>query len=170
MTTWFTSDLHLGHANILKYTNRPWTTVEEMDEAIVENWNNVVGKTDRVFVLGDVYLCRRDRAMELLSRLRGNKHLVWGNHDRQLRKQPSNLFVSAEWISNTSIDGIPIIMCHFPMRSWDRMHYGSVMLHGHTHGGMAPIRNSIDVGIDSPYVLPEIPYRPFSWEEIKAAL
>ena len=77
---WFTSDLHFGHRNILKFCKRPWDTVEEMDEGLIQNWNRVVGKDDLVFNLGDFAFATNGRWKELLSQLNGHHYLILGNH------------------------------------------------------------------------------------------
>lgn len=78
----FTSDLHFGHQNIIKFCNRPWETTEEMDEALIKNWNSVVKEDDIVFDLGDFAFAPNWRWKEILSRLNGKHYLILGNHDR----------------------------------------------------------------------------------------
>ncbi len=81
--TFFTADLHLGHKNIMKYCDRPWETVEEMNAALVERWNSVVGPDDTVWVLGDLTLKQPSVYKDLFLSLNGsNKYLIAGNHDR----------------------------------------------------------------------------------------
>jgi len=82
MGLWFTADLHLGHANIIRYCRRPFRDVADMDEAIVLGWNGVVGADDDVWVLGDFAMGTLDRSLPIGRRLNGTKHLVVGNHDR----------------------------------------------------------------------------------------
>lgn len=80
-----TSDTHFGHHGVTKFLRddgsklRPWDTIEEMDEALVENWNKVVRPQDKVYHLGDVVINRR--AIPTLGRLNGEKILIKGNHD-----------------------------------------------------------------------------------------
>lgn len=83
MGIYVTADLHLGHANIIKYCDRPFATVDEMNETIIEKWNYLVRDEDVVYVLGDMALCSRSKVETLIARLRGYKVLVMGNHDRQ---------------------------------------------------------------------------------------
>jgi calcineurin-like phosphoesterase family protein len=80
--TWFTADLHLGHRNIIDYCNRPFATVEQMNETIVARWNERVAPEDTAWLLGDVAMGRLDKTLPLLARLNGRKYLVAGNHDR----------------------------------------------------------------------------------------
>ena len=82
--TFFTSDLHFGHKNILKFTKpRPFATIEEHDQAIIDNWNSVVNQNDTVYVLGDIAMNTDPDVLEnYLERLNGHKRLILGNHDR----------------------------------------------------------------------------------------
>ena len=77
----FTSDLHFGHSNIIQYEHRPFADVNDMDKALIANWNSVVGKHDTVFVLGDISFYGHEKTEHLVRQLRGTKHLVMGNHD-----------------------------------------------------------------------------------------
>lgn len=81
---YFTSDLHFGHKNIIKYEDRPFSSVEEMDEFLIYKWNSKVGKNDEVYILGDFGFVSGTRANELLDRLNGKKFLIKGNHDSMI--------------------------------------------------------------------------------------
>ena len=78
---YYIGDLHFGHKKVLEFDNRPFETFEEMNETIIENWNNVVTKNDDVYILGDMFW-KNDLAEDIMSRLNGNKYLILGNHDR----------------------------------------------------------------------------------------
>lgn len=79
---WVIADLHFGHTNVIKYSNRPFVDVEQMNAGLIKNWNNVVSKDDTVYVLGDFTLNRKlDLIREWCGKLNGNKVLVMGNHD-----------------------------------------------------------------------------------------
>lgn len=78
-----TSDQHFGHSNIIKYENRPYNNVEEMDSGIISKWNNVVSKNDKVFILGDFSFYNKEKTKEILDLLHGTKILVIGNHDKR---------------------------------------------------------------------------------------
>lgn len=154
--TWFTSDTHFGHANVIKYCNRPFADVETMDAMLVENWNATVGAKDEVFVLGDFALCHPKRVEELVKTLRGRIHMVWGNHDKFRDNQAvAKLFVSnadlLEIRTRTPADEVQhITLCHFPLLSWAKSHHGSWNLHGHCHGNLAPRQAlQLDVGVDA---------------------
>lgn len=76
------SDTHFNHTNIIKYCNRPFNSVEEMNKTIIDNWNSVVSDEDTVFFLGDFCLGKREDVIAFGKQLKGHKILVMGNHDR----------------------------------------------------------------------------------------
>lgn len=81
----FTSDLHFGHENVLRFDSRPFATVEEMDSELIRRWNAKVGRGDLVYVLGDmIWKSRNDDAPALIRSLNGQIILIKGNHDRFL--------------------------------------------------------------------------------------
>ncbi|MGU3479166.1 metallophosphoesterase [Methylobacterium sp. D48H] len=156
MAVFFTADLHLGHASLITGDvgrTRPFTSIEEHDEAIIARWNETVtSNSDDVYVLGDFALGLDAEALErAFRRLRGRKHLVVGNHDpkRTLRlawsSQPTDLRRLAVDAGDRRYD---LTLCHYPMRAWSRVHHGALHLYGHTHGGLPGTRRSADVGVD----------------------
>lgn len=169
MTTYFTSDLHFGHANIIKYSNRPFASVREMDEALIANRNKRVHPTDTIYILGDVFFCDIDKGEEIVNRLNGNKLLIMGNHDKQLNKHRDRMSAHFKYLPalyETYIEGIHVSMCHYPMLVWNKSHHGAFMLHGHSHGSAQYPRDGriMDVGVDCHA------YAPVSWEAIKNKL
>lgn len=129
----YTSDLHIGHQNCIKFDNRPFSTLEEMHDTIVENWNSVVKKDDDVYILGD-YAWRNEIGLEILKKLKGKKHLILGNHDKineHMRKE----FVSIEQIKIVKDGEKYVVLCHFPMAHWQGADYGYIHLFGHIHSG-----------------------------------
>lgn len=87
MGMWFTADTHFGHANVIRYCQRPFSTVQEMDEAIIDNWNRLVGSDDTVYHLGDFTLAGQEKASQYFSLLNGKISVVPGGHDKKwLRK------------------------------------------------------------------------------------
>ncbi len=166
MTVWFTSDLHIDHKNILEYSKRPFKNVDEMNEALVKNWNDRVQPGDRVYCLGDFCLGQENRAVMFAKRLNGQKYLIYGNHDKRLRK---NKEFNAQWIWQKDLDTIEvgsqkIVICHFPMLVWNGSHRGYYSLHGHSHGSLPEDPHALrtDVGVDV------WNYYPVSFEEIQA--
>ena len=84
---YFTSDLHFWHKNAIEYTSRPFATVEEMNEKLIEYWNKTIHPNDEVYILGDVTMVRPGRAMEIIAQLKGRKYLLMGNHDYFAREK-----------------------------------------------------------------------------------
>lgn len=150
--TFFTSDLHFFHNNIIGYCNRPYTSVEQMNRALVDNWNSVVDYTDTVWVLGDVSFGRPDETAHLLRQLKGTKYLVMGNHDRKGKCEKLKWldhFTGVYDYVRLKVDDMRFVLCHFPFRSWER---GYVNLHGHMHS--SPDKpysgwKQYDVGVDN---------------------
>lgn len=152
----FISDTHFGHKNIIRYCDRPFADFEEMDAAIVDNWNNVVGDTDVVFHLGDLALGPSDRWDAILKSLNGYKIFIVGNHDRiflgekerQREKWEEKYY---EWFDEvydnftglTLADGTVVNLSHFPYngdshgeeryREFRLVDDGTPLVHGHTH-------------------------------------
>lgn len=155
---WFTADTHLGHTNIIRYCNRPFKTVEEMDEAIINNWNAVVDKWDDVYHLGD--FCFKGRGPKYYrEKLNGYIHLVWGNHDR--KSQFGSAFHGKTPLTTIKVRGISITLCHYAMRVWNKSHFDAWHLYGHSHGCLEAVGKSLDVGVDGH------DFRPWPFEEVK---
>jgi len=161
-TVWFTADLHFGHKNIIKYCDRPFSSVEEMDEYIVNMWNSCVGHNDEVFILGDVSLAGYKNGAELyFDRLSGSITVVPGGHDRKWIKELRKMdrmeqYSDSGWrihieqpLCYRRLNGFDVVMCHYPMRTWHQSHRGSIQLHGHSHGKLEPLENQYDVGLDN---------------------
>jgi len=159
MAVWFTADTHFGHTNIIKHCRRPFSSVEEMDETLVRNINTRVAATDTLYHLGDFAFRGKDPA-EYRGRIRCRTIvLVLGNHDPQtldgavkpafaahFRSVHSLLRIKVEVASAPQL----VVLCHYAMRIWDRAHYGSWHLFGHSHGGLPDDQSvrSWDVGVD----------------------
>ena len=131
--TYFTSDQHFGHFNIIRLSRRPFKTVEEMDETMVERWNAKVRDDDTVYVLGDLFF-RTATVEPILKRLKGHKHLMLGNHDGSWtdRVKLADYFESVQTLKEGTVDGRLITMCHYPMLSYPQARRG-YMVYGHIH-------------------------------------
>ena len=167
MTDFFTADLHLGHANILKYTDRgEWfPSIGVHDEGVVEDWNKTVSQGDLVYLIGDVGWRRSSRQqvrlVELVSRLNGRKVLLHGNHDRiRDGSDLAGCFVERYDYKELDIrdEDAPggkqhVSLFHYPISSWNRKHHGAWMFHGHSHsndpGLYSPRMARVDVGVDA---------------------
>lgn len=130
--TYLSSDWHLYHKNIIRYCNRPFSSVEEMNEALIENHNSVVRPNDTFFHLGDFAFAGSDEIRKALKRMNGKKIFLKGNHDR------ASNFVGLvddfvpDWFGK--IGGMNVHMYHYPVASWNGAFHGTIHLHGHSHG------------------------------------
>lgn len=154
----FTADEHYGHKNIIKYTGRPFSSVEEMDEAMIKNHNEVVGKGDTVFHLGDFcpFKTLEDVNRVYMPRLNGAHIFLMGSHDQWLLRRRDNAPYIIERMFNEQF----IVMCHYAMRTWARSHYNAFQIYGHSHGKLAPVGKQHDVGVDNNK------FFPVSFEEL----
>ncbi len=161
MTTWFTSDHHFGHRNIIDYCNRPFDSVEQMNEELVQSWNNIVSSSDTVYYLGDFSLKRS--AMEAYApRLNGHKILIAGNHDTC---HPSNH--GGKWdhlsIYRKYFDDVleeyaweDCMLHHMPFFDESDHRFaeyrpiadGRILIHGHVHQRWICNGRQINVGVD----------------------
>ena len=161
----FTSDQHFCHANIIKYCNRPFSSVEEMNEGLITNWNSVVKQQDTVYIVGDVIFAKDISIAEsIFKRLHGSKVLIAGNHDKHMLKQERfrALFQSVHQLLEIKIGTQDITLCHYAMRVWNKSHHSAYHLYGHSHGSMPddPHSLSIDVGVDCHN------YTPISFDQV----
>lgn len=166
----FTSDTHFFHKNIIKYSNRPYVSVNDMNEAMIANWNKQVRPTDTVFHLGDFAFATYSQMKSILGRLNGEKHLILGNHDTLIDSNRRSfvgqgLFSSIQEYYELRHTGYPLIcLFHYGQRVWNGSHRGSIMLYGHSHGSLPPHGKSVDVGVDCKEISSE--YRPYSLTEV----
>ncbi|WP_088348277.1 MULTISPECIES: metallophosphoesterase family protein [Rhodomicrobium] len=162
MAVFFTSDTHFGHQAIIHLKKRGFASASEMDESLIANWNAVVGPGDTVYHLGDFSYRNTRSGADYLDALNGTIHLIEGNHDQEMLKQDAARFASISQISVIEPHGQLIVLCHYPMREWDRAWRGSWHLFGHVHGRLdsEPLGYSLDVGVDSH------DFRPWSFGEI----
>jgi calcineurin-like phosphoesterase family protein len=146
LATFFTSDHHFGDARRLGIDRRPFSSRDAMDAAMIETWNAVVRPGDDVWHLGDFARTGAHAAL-ILAQLQGRKHLIAGNND-----PPETLALTA-WASvaqyaEMEVDGLGLVLCHYPFRTWNGMHRGRLNLHGHSHGRLKPMTRQYDVGVD----------------------
>lgn len=157
----YISDLHLGHKNIIKLCNRPFETIEDMDDTIINNWNNVVKNGDTVYIVGD-FACKTDDIEKYLERLKGNKILIIGNHDSKivndlsLHKYFANIVPYLEIHSNMK----NITLFHYPMLEWKSsrkvdLNKLGYLIFGHIHNSikteyeyLTSLPNALNAGVD----------------------
>jgi calcineurin-like phosphoesterase family protein len=179
----FISDLHIGHKNVIKFDGRPFQDVDEMHHKLIQNWNSVVGDDDIVYFLGDLSFTRDELTKWFIYSLKGKIHFIMGNHDKyksiskfgrweKIYEYGTEIGVKDEGsISSRGSQGYQkIIMSHYPILSWNKSHYGSWHIHGHTHGSLIKSnqeyykRKVIDVGCNC------IDYTPISYQEVKSIM
>lgn len=165
MATWFTSDTHFGHARIIGLAHRPFSSVREMDEALIRAWNERVQLNDVVWHIGD-FSFEQDagRIDEIFSRLNGEKHLIVGNHDEDNEATMTLPWASTSVLAAPKIDGEYVALCHYPMKTWPKARKGAIHLHGHMHGRLKGSARSLDVGVDA------WGFKPASLAEIRQRL
>lgn len=159
---WFTSDPHFLHPKIVDICGRP-ISKEDHDEWLISRLNSKVKKTDTIYFLGDISMASKEKTEKILHRLHGNKILIPGNHDDNIKT--STLFSEIKMIkdftfNSESYPNIHIVLCHYPIASWNRKVHGSWHLHGHTHARFQNSGLSFDVGVDAQN------YYPISLEEV----
>lgn len=168
--TFFTSDHHFGHANILEYCGRPYDNVQDMNEDLVDRWNSRIKPSDSVYVIGDLCLGKLSRSLEYVKYLNGVITLIIGNHDKPFktlgdkRERCIQIYLDAGVQSvidgpiNIFIDKYNVTLCHFPYKgdsqegdrfSEYRPKGNNILLHGHTHGKWRTNKRMIDIGVDS---------------------
>ncbi len=134
--TFVISDTHWHHANIIKYCNRPFHTVHEMDEVMIKNWNKVVKPEDKVYHLGDVYFPKKEPSDWLFNRLNGTKVLILGNHDNG--KDQSLLKCFKRVYSYRILPNFDVILSHIPIHESSMPGRVKLNIHGHTHEKGSP--------------------------------
>ena len=162
---YFTADTHIFHTNIVKHCpDRPYPemNVEKAhDEWLIDLWNSKIEKQDIVYIVGDFAFGNKIMVTKLLGKLRGQKHLILGNHDASSSKL-TNYFESMTQIKDLSFKksvysflkkDFDLALCHYPLVSWNRKNYGACMVHGHCHGRVDDYNVKtgdlrVDVGID----------------------
>jgi len=177
MSVWFTSDWHFGHRNILTLgEGRPWATIEEHDQALVDSHNSLVSPDDVVFVLGDVAMGDINISLQRCAAMLGRKYLLCGNHDRptmcpEVKRQDwidrykvDGGFVDVQTVNQfpiTLLDGYTVIASHYPFagesvegrpdRFTDRRPIDDLehwLVHGHVHRSWKVNGRQINVGVD----------------------
>lgn len=165
---WFTSDTHFGHANIIGYSQRPYRDVAQMNDELVDAWNDRVRPDDEIWHLGDVVMGKAEQTLPIISRLHGRKYLVPGNHDRcwtghrktgdWAAKYTAAGFTLLDNQSPLELAGRQVLTCHFPYAgdSHDTDRYaehrpvdrGQWLIHGHVHEKWRQRGRQINVGVD----------------------
>ena len=178
---WFTADSHHGHSNIIKYTGRPYTCAEHMDQDLIHKWNSVVGEHETIYHLGDFCLGGEKDADRIFNQLNGVIHVLYNPQHHDRRWLPPCLDSLHRYTSRSGYrvkfelpqltleipeygDRQALVLSHWPMYRWDRSHYGSWHVFGHCHGKLKLDLRAMDVGVDCNN------YTPVSLEEVARRL
>ena len=155
----YTSDLqlHISHTNICKFTNRKLFTSQELhDQWLVDLHNKQVTSSDLVYILGDLSFGKYEHTKEILQAMQGQKIAIKGNHDNEqhLNKLAKEGIIQGwKLYDEITIQETKACLFHFPILVWNKQHYGSWHLFGHSHGSLTPSGKCLDVGLDSAYNL-----------------
>ena len=135
---YYISDLHIGHKNAIRFDERPFADIDDMEREIVRRWNEKVGADDDVYILGDVFYRYKGNRADFLKRLGGRLHLIVGNHDFEILKNEASLgcFESVDKLRQIVDDGRRVVMCHYPIISWNMKHFGAYHVYGHVHANI----------------------------------
>lgn len=165
-TVWLTSDTHFGHAKRMP-DERGFASIEEHDEALIENWNKRVRKNDMVFHLGDVGIASTTYILECVAKLNGRKHLITGNHDQvwpghrdahKHQKRWLEHFDSVQAYGTRRVGKQRVMLAHLPYvgdhtpepryQEFRLPNTGSLLIHGHVHDKWLTRGNQVNVGVD----------------------
>ena len=135
MKIYYIADPHFGHENSIHLNNRPFSNLDEMEQTLIANWNQKVSGNDTIYILGDLFFKNKKPFEWYLKQLKGRKHLIIGNHDGKLLKDPeiNSYFESISHYQEIRDGYTRCILCHYPMLEWNGFFRGSLMIHGHTH-------------------------------------
>ena len=171
----FSGGHHFFHKNVIKFCNRPFTDVREMNNCMINNWNSIVRNDDTVFYLGDFSFGGQKVTQAMLERLNGKKFICLGDHDQIISKKCRNYFEAVEDMIFLTVESqnklYGIFMTHWLSKTWPKSHYGSYHCHGHSHSGMDQYAQKegkiVDVGVDNVSKYKPGFYGPISFEEIQ---
>ena len=162
---WFTADFHLSHKNIIKYCNRPFKSIEEMDDTILRNLKKSVKSDDILYFLGDLTF-KKETAIVFFDMLEGIEiHYIIGNHDsNEVINIARQFCASVSSLTDIYLHEQPITLCHYAMRIWNKSHFNAWQLFGHSHGRLDSIGKQYDVGVDTNN------FHPISFENLIAVM
>jgi calcineurin-like phosphoesterase family protein len=163
MNNWFTSDFHLSHNNILKYCNRPFSSIEEMDETILNNLSSVLKTGSLLYFLGDLSFNKNsiNRFFDLTDSMKVQVHFVFGNHDYRNKRIIEERAVWSGDLKAIKVNNQDLTITHYAMMVWPKSHFNSWNLYGHSHCNLKANGKQLDVGVDGHN------FMPYSFEEIK---
>lgn len=154
----FTADEHYFHKNIIKYCNRPFKDLDEMNEEQIKRHNLIVGNNDTTIHIGDFLFGKKSRANQIIPELNGKHIFIQGSHDKWLQG------TNTSQIFSMKLGTTLIVCCHYAMLVWPKSHFNSWLLFGHSHNCLEGFGKSFDVGVDGNN------FYPYSEEEIRSIM
>ena len=121
---YYIADMHFGHENVIRFDDRPFADTEQMDEVLIQNWNERVTADDTVYVLGDAFWKNEENSIRIMQRLQGHKHLIQGNHDR-VKGKLRPYWESIEQHAEINDENRLVILSHYPILFYKNQHYGA---------------------------------------------
>lgn len=176
---YFIGCTHFYHKNVIRFDNRPFKDIDEMNYELITRWNSVINKNDIVYHLGDLSFSNVELTKQITDQLNGRIHFIMGNHDRmrdiiklnrfeRVYEYGTEIWIKDEDLNKDKQIGYQqMILSHYPILSWNREHYGSWMGHSHCHGSLMKSnpeyykRKVIDLGSNN------IDYTPISYLQVK---
>lgn len=159
----FIADSHFGHERIIQICNRPFESLEEMHNKMIEKWNNKVSNEDTVYILGDLsFKMSKQDIIKILKQLNGKKVLLKGNHDKYVGQRDfDECFEKVCDYLQVNQDKQQIILSHYPIIDYAGMYYGAKMIYGHIHNKYIPHKDMYCVSAEC------VNYEPVTIEEIE---
>lgn len=165
MSVYYTSDTHFHHKNVIQLSNRPFESIEEMNEMFIDNWNKTVNRNDTVYHLGDFALGGTTKWEDILTRLKGKIHLVLGNHDdKKVVNKVAHHFASIDLMVEKKIDKQHLFLFHYPIDIG--LTPNAYSIHGHIHERPSRLVNQINVGVDSDFTREKVGFGNLIPEEM----
>ena len=177
---YFIADNHFGHANVIKFDERKFKDVEEMDSTMKERWNRRVKAEDEVYILGDISFSSSSETESLLKTLNGEKILITGNHDTKYLKNPRirEQYKLITPYKELYFDDKLLVLCHYPIPCFRNHLYGAYHFYGHVHNSFEyEIMEDLKLAMEDEQkkelrmynvgcMLPHMDYTPRTFEEI----
>jgi calcineurin-like phosphoesterase family protein len=171
MSIWATSDFHISHTNIIRYANRPFKSVFEMDEVIIDNLFKTIKSGDTLYYLGDLSFNKESdvRIINMLHKQNIKTFFVIGNHDKAMKTtevretiKSCSTFKGMWDLLDEHIENQEVTMCHYPMLTFKGSHFNAWQLYGHHHSDISAIATGkkLNVCVD------HHDFKPWSWEQI----
>lgn len=159
----FIADTHFGHEKIIKLCNRPFENLQDMQNQLIQKWNNKVSNEDTVYILGDFcFKMSKQDAVQILNMLNGKKVLIKGNHDKYVGQRDfDECFEKICDIIQINENKLQMVLCHYPIIDYAGMYYGAKMIYGHIHNKYIPHKDMYCVSAEC------VNYEPVTWAEIE---